>query len=271
MEYPLNYSESMSVPFWLGHMVGPNYWSLKKKKLQPCISFTEESEDPGKLPFLNILVFWRENGSAGHSVYKKPIFTLMPYVSITQNINGRCLPLYSIEPGWSLMENHCLRNSGISAGSSWQIGNSPWQIQQATSRSSTKRKTSEVDKEIKKLVLELCHGSVSSKIGRMVCRLNKLHHWLRPVKDSLGLHMPVIHTIPGLSGKVSIRQKGCIIPEQIAEYSWYIWLRQPEKSGLAEHCIINGHQPDFNSTSILAKSENIWSRVILEGILIHLD
>ncbi|XP_023702614.1 uncharacterized protein LOC111861900, partial [Cryptotermes secundus] len=41
----------------------------------PCIQFTMETESEGHLPFLDIDIYRRPDGSLGHTVYRKPTHT----------------------------------------------------------------------------------------------------------------------------------------------------------------------------------------------------
>lgn len=59
--------------------------------------------------------------------------------------------------------------------------------------------------------------------------------------------------------------------ERVAVHAKYIRLNQPDKSGLAEHCLFNKHQPDFESMNVITKTEGFGNKIILEGISIHLE
>ncbi|KAJ4438769.1 hypothetical protein ANN_14720 [Periplaneta americana] len=43
---------------------------------------------------------------------------------------------------------------------------------------------------------------------------------------------------------------------------------QPEKSGLAEHCIEKSHRANFNNTEVLAKCSGYWDRRVKETLAI---
>ncbi|XP_033609345.1 uncharacterized protein LOC117282715 [Cryptotermes secundus] len=43
--------------------------------INPCIQFTMETESEGHLPFLDIDIYKRPDGSLGHTVYRKPTHT----------------------------------------------------------------------------------------------------------------------------------------------------------------------------------------------------
>lgn len=62
-----------------------------------------------------------------------------------------------------------------------------------------------------------------------------------------------------------------VITELIWEHERNIWLWQPKKSGLTEHCWIHGHWAVISSTSVFAKPEGFGHRVIFEIIAIRLE
>lgn len=55
------------------------------------------------------------------------------------------------------------------------------------------------------------------------------------------------------------------------QHARYIRLEQPEKSGLAEHCLENNHTPPFDLMQILSRTWGLLKRMIMESIEIHLS
>lgn len=98
----------------------------------------------------------------------------------------------------------------------------------------------------------------------MFRQLSKWQHWLCPIKDSVGLCMPGIDKIPcAWNG-----QTGRTILKHWKEHERYSWRNQPDKSTLSEHCLL---QPYWNSSSIISRVEDVWTRVILEVSHIQID
>lgn len=97
---------------------------------------------------------------------------------------------------------------------------------------------------------------------------NTLGDWLAPVKYGLGLCIPGVYQISWSRGQPYIGQTGRIITERIKQDSLYIRLKQPEKSGLAEHCMQCNHQPLFDANRLLSKEEGFRQRLIIEAIYI---
>lgn len=98
-------------------------------------------------------------------------------------------------------------------------------------------------------------GSVSTKRSRLMSKVHfKFIFWpdtqirqlLCPVKDDMRLRVPGIDRVPCIcGGNAYVGKTGKSVTEILAEHSRYIWLHQLEKSGLAEHCILLGLQPQW--------------------------
>lgn len=67
--------------------------------------------------------------------------------------------------------------------------------------------------------------------------------------------------VPCISGSIHMVQTRRNISKRITEHSIYIQLHQPEKPGLSEHCILLGHQPQWDHIR-----DHFWDSVILESI-----
>lgn len=50
--------------------------------------------------------------------------------------------------------------------------------------------------------------------------------------------------------------------------SEHIQLKQPDKSGLVEHCLLEQHQTLFYQNKLLSRTECFWHHVILEALYI---
>lgn len=56
-------------PLLYGHMDGRNWWRLYE------LTAWEHQIYNGMLPFLDVLVYWKQDGCLGHVVYRKPTHT----------------------------------------------------------------------------------------------------------------------------------------------------------------------------------------------------
>jgi hypothetical protein len=117
--------------------------------------------------------------------------------------------------------------------------------------------------------------AITTKISRILTKYNiktihvprkKNIHMLRPVKDDLGLKVPVVYRIPCECGEIYVGQTGGSIEARCKEHLRHIRLEQPEKSAVAEHSINTGHRIDFSSTSVLDKAAGYMDRLMKEAI-----
>jgi hypothetical protein len=79
-------------------------------------------------------------------------------------------------------------------------------------------------------------------------------HWLvkksnslrSSLKDILGCKVLGIYCIPCECSKAYVGQTGGFIAARCKEHECHIWLNQPEKSAVTEHCKELGHRIVFN-------------------------
>lgn len=67
-----------------------------------------------------------------------------------------------------------------------------------------------------------------------------------------------------------IKQTGHTTAECLKEHDCYIQLRQVEKSGLEEHCVMLRHQPVFESITVLISGEPVLA-IQIEPNLVNID
>lgn len=68
---------------------------------------------------------------------------------------------------------------------------------------------------------------------------------------SLGLQVPGVYRMPYSCGVCYSGQVGWTVLAQCGKHDRNIFLKQPEKSALAEHCGTTNHWPLFDSVKVL--------------------
>lgn len=96
--------------------------------------------------------------------------------------------------------------------------------------------------------------------------MTKLRAWLQHMKDPVGLGIPAVYSISCSCCQVYIRQTGHRVIEKIKEDQWYIELKKPDKSGLAEHYVTFNHVMIFVEAQVEAQGNWFWDCVILDAI-----
>lgn len=74
---------------------------------------------------------------------------------------------------------------------------------------------------------------------------------MMPVKDPLGLDVPGVYKVPCRCGACYVGQTGRTINFRVSEHCRPVRLGNTEKSVLAHHCWLTGHQIQFNKTGVI--------------------
>jgi hypothetical protein len=229
--------------------------------IHQSIQFTMETESEGHLPFLDLNIYRRPDGSLGHKVYRKPTHTNL-YLNAKFNhhpSNIQAVISTLIHRARALCDENGLKVElvflkDVFKENSYNDG----QIQRALNR---RPHLPQPDNETHSVAFLPFVGTLFNSISRVLARHNiksvglphmKLSSLLRPVKDHLGLRTPGIYRILCECGRVYIGQTGRSVDIRIKEHQWPIRLQHPDKSAVAEHSINQGHRIQFHNPSILA-------------------
>ncbi|PNF15534.1 hypothetical protein B7P43_G16534 [Cryptotermes secundus] len=264
-------------------------WSHGPDKLQDflnhinsinqCIQFTMETETEGHLPFLDIDIYRRPDGSLGHRVYRKSTHTNL-YLNAASHhhpSNKQAALSTLVHRARALCDQDSLHAELVLLKDVFKKnGYNNRQIHRVLNRRPNISRPEDKPGSVAFLPYV---GTIFNRISRVLSRHNikavglppyKLSSFLRPVKDSLGLRTPGVYSIPCECGKVYIGQTGRSVDMRLKEHQRHIRFEQPDKSAVAEHGIDLGHRIQLQNTSILATKTCYMDRIIREAIEIQL-
>ncbi|XP_046391246.1 uncharacterized protein LOC124159465 [Ischnura elegans] len=250
--------------------------------VHPNIKFTTETEKDNRLPFLDILIEQRADGSRGHSMYRKPTHKDL-YLNgrshhhpaqkngVLRTLIHRAKAVSDAEHLKSEIDHlrTTFRSNGFTEGD----------IKMTLKKSL--RKKAEADKPDVKPTGRACLpyvSTISNKISRILRRhnvetihkpLGKLKALLGTTKDKFGLKTSGVYRIPCECGQVYIGETGRTIEKRLKEHERCIRLYYPNKSAVAEHSLENGHRINFQDTKLICQAKNYWDRVLKESVEIR--
>lgn len=249
--------------------------------IHPRIKFTMETEQNGQLPFLDVLVTRRPDGTLGHSVYRKPTHTNR-YLHADSHHHPATKRgvLSTLAHRASLICDHnslesekaLLRETFLANGYSGSA------VHRALSRfdSSTSSERNEPSSPPRKTARLPYIKGVTDKIGRLLRRAdirpvfharNKIGGSLVQVKDRPDpLQDAGVYEIPCSCGLVYIGQTGRTVEERMREHMRHDRLHNIHKSALAQHAAETGHLVNYHETRTLSIEDRWWPRVIKEAL-----
>jgi hypothetical protein len=215
--------------------------------IHPNIKFMMEVEQNQSLPFLDVLVSRRPDGSLGHRVYRKPMHPdLYPHAKSAHNPAQKKGVLTSLKQhAWKLCDTDSLDEEIEHLKKTFQKnGYSNHNIRQALHKKDKPWPQQEKPTSFARLLYQ---GATSHKVSRLLSKysIQTVHipakniHLLRLVKEKLDLKAAGIYHIPCECGKVyvDVGQTGCTIEARLKEHKRHVCLNQLEKSAVAEHSI----------------------------------
>jgi hypothetical protein len=236
------------------------------------IQFTMETEKDGNLPFLDIDIYHRPDGSLGHRVYCKPTHTNLYLNSNSHHhpSNKHAVLSTLVHRAKALCDRDSLR------GELEFLRDTFRQIRRAIN---PPPRVVQSDEKSDSVAFLPYVGMIFNRISRMLARHNiksvrlpprKLSGFLQAVKDDLGLKTSGVYSIPCECGQVYIGQTGHSVDTRLKEHQRHIHLEHPDKSAVAEHSINLGHHIQLQNTTILSTKPRYMDRIIKEAIEIEL-
>jgi hypothetical protein len=252
--------------------------------IHPSIEFSMEIEEDGRLPFLDVLITRKQDGTLGHQVYRKPTHTDR-YLHATSHHDPR--------QKTSVMRTLIHRARTVSEQDA--LGDELQHLRQALAKNGYN--TAEINRALRekqpspasrdarppnqgRMFLPYIQG-VTDKIGHILRRKGfqvillpgrQVKQLLRSPKDPLPLTYPGVYEIPcGTCGKRYIGETGRTVKTRLREHQDDLRLGRTKESPVAEHAICMQHDVDIQKAKCLAIVANYHTRTILEGLLIQSD
>ena len=252
---------------------------LHLNSIHPQIQFTMEIESDGQLPFLDVLVRRKDDGTLGHSVYRKPTHTDR-YLHKRSNHHPcqkravlktlLCRATRICEPENFSVEIKHLENSLQANGYSLS------EIRRSFQPRRMSGVIAEEEKSVGVAFLPYIH-KVTDRIGRLLQSHGvkpvfkptaKVQNLLRTAKDPKdALAVAGVYRIPCSCGAVYIGTTKRSIKTRLAEHERNCRLGHTDKSAVADHAYSDpGHNIEFSNTDVLSTTKNYFLRLCREAI-----
>ncbi|KAJ4427431.1 hypothetical protein ANN_25053 [Periplaneta americana] len=240
------------------------------------IQFTMELESDGRLPFLDVLVHRKPDGTLGHSVYRKPTHTDRYLHKSSNHHPGqkRAMMKTLIERAQKISEPQHLRQEMAHLRAALSSnGYSAPEIRRAMHPRRDLNGPSQshtlVQQKKKGTVFLPYHQNVTDRIGKILKRhdvdtvflpTQQVRNMLRSVKDKRDkLVAAGVYRIPCSCGAVYIGTTQRSVKTRLVEHERNCRLGQLDKSAVAEHAFQDGrHDIQFRETDILSNTSNYF-------------
>ena len=250
----------------------------------PNIRFTMEIEENNQLPFLDVLVKKRDDGSLAHCVYRKPTHTnrYLNAASHHHPATKRCVLNTLVKRAERICDADSLQEEMTFLRRTFQENG----YDKKTIRNMIKKRRELPPTNSRSTLLDTTGTpaflpyieKVTDRIGKILKKRgirtvfnasNKLHSRLVNVKDRPArLATAGIYSIPCSCGLLYIGQTGRTVEERRREHIRYCKLHQVDKSAIAQHSAETGHAVDFDKIDVLGREDRRLPRLIKEAIQI---
>lgn len=245
------------------------------------IQFTMEVEENGSIPFLDVHVTRKPDGSLGHAVYRKKTHTdrylnanshhhPMQKATVLKTLTTRAVRISDAE--------HLQQEKTHLLMSLLQNGYTATEIHRAIRNAEQPKAKEELAPPEGLAFLPYSKG-ITDKIGHVlrrysiktVFRTNEtLGNGFRSAKDQISnLKSAGIYNIPCSCGSNYIGQTGRSIELRLREHKGDCKHKRITKSAVAEHTGLTGHKMDFDNARVLARVPHYFPRIIREAIEIE--
>jgi hypothetical protein len=249
-------------------------------QIDEAIQFTKEVECGGKLPFLDVLISRREDGSLGNSVYRKPTNTNRYLHAGSHHHPAQIKGVMATMVHRSIIlsdEDHRAEELNTLTEILMKNGYGREEIRKTISRrlraSPRPSENDEVDTK-KKAYLPYIRGT-TDKISRLLSKYDiktifrpqqKIRDIIRNVKEKDRMETEGVYKISCRTcQQVYVGETGRTIKTRMKEHDAAIRLGYTERSAVAEHAE-RGHEIDVNNPEILAKVKNFKTRIYREAL-----
>jgi len=246
------------------------------------IKFTMELEENGKIPFLDVLISRKEDGTLGHQVYRKKTHTnsylhANSYYHPSQKsgvLNTLAVRAFRISDPDHLKEEiehltSVFKNLGYKE---WSIKKA---IRRAQDKALSKHPPEDKKEDSEKVYLPFIQG-ITNKIAKYLRKNNMnaqfttcgtIRQMMRSVKDNIDRQqLKGVYKIDYSCGKSYIGETGRSLKIRLKEHAVDIKNERSRTSALAEHLSKTKHHVCLEDAKVIAREDNYHKRKIREAI-----
>ncbi|XP_018311528.1 uncharacterized protein [Mycetomoellerius zeteki] len=251
-------------------------------KQHPNIHFTMDIEENGKLPFLDVLVSKKADGTLGHQVYRKPTHTdrYLHAESHHHPAQKQSAINSLVHRAFTISDKEHLQTELNHLKLTLQKnGHDKKDITKVINKHANKTTVPDTQPDERILAFLPFVKGTTDRIGRILNKHNirtifkppkKIGQILKNPKDQRPpLSSAGVYKIPCSCGQVYIGETGRMVNLRIKEHQRDVRLKHATQSALSEHNIETGHQIQFDKTTTIANIASYFPRKYREAIEIQ--
>ncbi|XP_046404148.1 uncharacterized protein LOC124169549 [Ischnura elegans] len=248
----------------------------------PKIKFTMEKEKDEKIPFLDVLIHRRGDGTIGHSVYRDPNHSDLDLSGNSHHHPSQKTAIMSelILRAQSIADKESLPQELTYLVKTFRQNGFREEDISSTLRETLQspKMTMDGQKPLARADIPFV-STVSREISRILKKFDIETHFhsvstlkdqLVKAKDPCGLYTPGVYQIPCECGLVYIGRTAMTVATRVKEHQGHLRSRKKEKSAIAEHSILHDHAIQWDKTKVLHREGRDRERKIKESIEIRL-